>query len=94
MLVISRKAGQSLKLGADIELTVLRVEGDQVRIGISAPRSVAILRGELWLEIQNETKAANSANTVAGQKADLSALKQLSQRIKTQAPADTSTPKP
>jgi carbon storage regulator len=91
MLVISRKTGQSLKLGADIEITVLRVEGDQVRIGVSAPRSVAILRGELWQEIQAETKAANTA---ASPKADLSALKQLSKRIKTQTPQDAPTPKP
>lgn len=47
MLVLSRKCGQRIKLGDSIAITVLRVQGDQVRIGIEAPRNVVILRDEL-----------------------------------------------
>jgi carbon storage regulator len=47
MLVLSRKCGQRIKLGDSICITVLRVQGDQVRIGIEAPRNVVILRDEL-----------------------------------------------
>ena len=85
MLVISRKSGQTLRIGPDIEITVVRVDGDQVRIGIAAPKQVAILRGELIQEIQTETQSAISK--APEQKADLSALKLLSKRMKTQTPA-------
>jgi carbon storage regulator len=47
MLVLSRKAMQSVMIGSDIRITVVRVEGNQVRIGIEAPSDVRILRGEL-----------------------------------------------
>lgn len=47
MLVLSRKALQSVIVGQDVKITVIRVEGNQVRIGIEAPNDVRILRGEL-----------------------------------------------
>jgi carbon storage regulator len=47
MLVLSRKSMQSVTIGSDIRITVIRVEGNQVRIGIEAPRDVRILRDEL-----------------------------------------------
>lgn len=47
MLVLSRKALQSVVIGQDVKITVIRVEGNQVRIGIEAPGDVRILRGEL-----------------------------------------------
>ncbi|QEF97563.1 hypothetical protein Mal15_16040 [Stieleria maiorica] len=50
MLVLSRKADQQIKIGDDITLTIVRVEGNRVRIGVSAPRDVRILRGELTAE--------------------------------------------
>ncbi|PAY19417.1 hypothetical protein CKO51_11140 [Rhodopirellula sp. SM50] len=50
MLVLSRKVDQQIKIGDDITVTVVRVEGNRVRIGISAPRDVRILRGELDAE--------------------------------------------
>lgn len=58
MLVLSRKSGQGLLLGKDIEITVLRVDGDQVRLGVKAPRNVTVLRKELKEEIRSETAAA------------------------------------
>lgn len=56
MLVLSRKTGQTILVGDGIEVTVVRVEGDQVRLGISAPKEVPILRKELLDEIRNETE--------------------------------------
>jgi len=47
MLVLSRKSLQSVTIGSDIRITVIRLEGNQVRIGIEAPRDVRILRDEL-----------------------------------------------
>ncbi|WP_182867654.1 carbon storage regulator [Stieleria mannarensis] len=54
MLVLSRKADQQIKIGDDITLTIVRVEGNRVRIGVSAPRDVRILRGELAVEPSEE----------------------------------------
>lgn len=69
MLVLTRKRGQSILLGEDIEVTVLDVNGDSVKIGISAPQSIKILRKELYEEI----KRANFESVVK----DSSILKKL-----------------
>jgi len=58
MLVLSRKKEQSIMIGDNIELTIIEVQGDQVRIGINAPKNVSIYRKELFLEIQEENKKA------------------------------------
>lgn len=62
MLVLSRKKGQSIMLGDNIELTIIEIQGDQVRIGINAPKSVQVYRKELFLEIQEENKKAAGSN--------------------------------
>lgn len=54
MLVLTRKSNQSIMIGDDIEITVLSVMGDKVRIGIQAPRDVPVFRKEVYLEIQEE----------------------------------------
>ncbi len=54
MLVLTRKSNQSIMIGDDIEITVLAVMGEKVRIGIQAPRSVPVFRTEVYLEIQQE----------------------------------------
>ncbi|WP_165246490.1 carbon storage regulator CsrA [Paludisphaera soli] len=59
MLVLSRKAMQSVMIGSDIRITVVRVEGNQVRIGIEAPQDVRILRGELLEDGPDEAVDAN-----------------------------------
>lgn len=51
MLVLSRKPGESVRIGDDIEVTIIEVRGDTVRIGFEAPRSVAIFRQELLAEV-------------------------------------------
>ncbi len=61
MLVLSRKAEQTLHLGDDITVTVLGIEGDRVKLGIEAPRAVAVLRHEVYLQIQAANAAAAAA---------------------------------
>jgi len=58
MLVLTRKVGESIVIGRDIEITVLEVRGDQVRLGIAAPRHVAVHRKEVYLAIQAENREA------------------------------------
>lgn len=58
MLALSRKAGESVILGNDIELTILEVKGEQVKLGIKAPKDVAIYRKELFEQIQASNKEA------------------------------------
>ncbi|MDE7300263.1 MAG: carbon storage regulator CsrA [Lachnospiraceae bacterium] len=58
MLALSRKVNESIVLGNDIEITVLEIKGDQVKIGVSAPKSVPIYRKELYLQIQQSNKEA------------------------------------
>lgn len=60
MLVLSRRVGESVVIGDDITVTVLEVRGDVVRIGIDAPRSVAVNRAELLAEVANSNQAASS----------------------------------
>lgn len=61
MLALSRKVNESIMIGNDIEITVLEVKGDQIKIGISAPRSVPIYRKEIYLQIQQANKEAAEA---------------------------------
>ena len=58
MLALSRKVNESIMLGNDIELTVLEIKGDQVKIGIKAPKNVSIFRKEIYIQIEEENKKA------------------------------------
>ena len=58
MLALSRKVNESIMLGNDIEVTVLEVKGDQVKIGIKAPKNVSIFRKEIYVQIEEENKKA------------------------------------
>ena len=55
MLVLTRKSNQSIMIGDDIEVSVLAIMGEKVRIGIDAPRSVPVFRKEVYLEIQQDS---------------------------------------
>jgi carbon storage regulator len=59
MLALSRKQGETIVIGDDIEITVLAISNDQVKLGINAPRTVSIHRKEIYLQIQEENKAAS-----------------------------------
>ena len=63
MLVLSRKTNETIKIGDDIEIRILEVKGDTVRIGIEAPKSVDILRGELALSISETNTEASTLDT-------------------------------
>jgi carbon storage regulator len=59
MLVLTRKPNETIKIGEDIEVTVLSVSGDQIKLGIKAPRDVEVHRQEIYEDIQLENKAAS-----------------------------------
>jgi carbon storage regulator len=61
MLVLTRKAQQSIMIGDDIEVSVLSIVGDKVRIGIQAPRDIPVFRKEIYLEIQQENVATRAS---------------------------------
>lgn len=58
MLALSRKKNEALVINNNIEITILEVKGDQVKIGISAPKEVPIYRKEVYMQIQDANKAA------------------------------------
>ena len=62
MLVLSRKKGETIHIGNDIEVKILAVEGEQIKIGIVAPKSVKVHRSEVFEAIQAQNKAALNAN--------------------------------
>ncbi|UTR11779.1 carbon storage regulator CsrA [Evansella sp. LMS18] len=69
MLVLTRKLNESIKIGDDVEVKIIGIEGDQVKLGISAPHNIDIHRKEIYLAIQEENNAAASSS--------LDVLKQL-----------------
>lgn len=64
MLVLTRKKDQSIVINDNIEVTVLEIQGDQVRLGIRAPKSVSIHRKEVFLEIQEENRKAAEVKNI------------------------------
>lgn len=67
MLALSRKKNEAIVINNNVEVTILEVKGDQVKLGISAPKEVPVYRKEVYLQIQEANKEAMSGN-------DLSAL--------------------
>jgi carbon storage regulator len=61
MLVLTRKSNQSIMIGDDIEVSVLAIMGEKVRIGIQAPRDIPVFRKEVYLEIQQEQGGSGKA---------------------------------
>ena len=61
MLILTRRVGETLMIGDDIEITVLGVKGNQVRLGVNAPKDVAVHREEIYQRIQTEDETPDSA---------------------------------
>ena len=61
MLALSRKINESIMIGHDIEITVLEIKGEQVKLGINAPKSVPLYRKEIYVQIQEANKEAVSS---------------------------------
>jgi carbon storage regulator len=76
MLVLTRKSNQSIMIGDDIEVSVLAIMGEKVRIGIEAPRSIPVFRKEVYLEIRQDSSPEDAVQEVDA------AL----EKLKTQAP--------
>ncbi len=76
MLALTRKRNESIIIDDVIEITILDIQGDQVKLGISAPRSIPIHRKEIYLQIQQENKSA----TQSASQETVSKLKKLFQK--------------
>ncbi|AVK48282.1 carbon storage regulator [Clostridium sp. MF28] len=59
MLIITRKKGESLMIGDDIEIVISKIDDGSVKLGINAPKSIQILRKEIYEEVENENKEAS-----------------------------------
>ena len=71
MLALSRKKGEALMINNDIEITVLEIKGEQVKIGISAPKDVPVYRKEVYIQIQEANKEATDNTEAVNQLASL-----------------------
>ncbi|MBQ9609514.1 MAG: carbon storage regulator CsrA [Lachnospiraceae bacterium] len=70
MLALSRKQGESIMIGNDVEISILEIKGEQIKIGISAPKSVPVYRKEIYTQIQEANK--ETVNSL-----DIESLKKL-----------------
>ena len=66
MLILTRRIGESLKIGDNIDVTVLSVQGGQVRLGINAPKNIAVHREEIYARIKEEQKQQAELPRAAG----------------------------
>jgi carbon storage regulator len=73
VLVLTRKSNQSIMIGDEIEVSVLAIMGEKVRIGIEAPRSVPVFRKEVYIEIQRDRESENQDGEVDQELGRLSA---------------------
>ena len=80
MLILSRKIDEKIKIGNDITITIIGVNGDQVKVGVEAPKNVKVFRQEVFEAIQQENKEA--AAVQAEPKSMDSVLKMLSTKLK------------
>ena len=82
MLILSRKIDEKIKIGEEITITIIDVHGDQVKIGVEAPKNVKVFRQEVFDAIQTENKAAAVASEGAENQRTISAVSALSKLLK------------
>ena len=82
MLILSRKIDEKIKIGNDITITLIDVHGDQVKIGVEAPKNVKVFRQEVFDAIQNENKAAVAVAQEPQSESAISAVSALSRLLK------------
>lgn len=68
MLILTRRIGESVNIGDDIQITILGVRGNQVRIGIEAPQNVAVHREEIYERIKQERQAGTQSTEASAQR--------------------------
>ena len=68
MLVLTRKAGESIVIGSDVVVTVIELRGGQVRVGIDAPRDVQVHREEIYEEVRRENQAAAASSDLGAER--------------------------
>ena len=66
MLALSRKKNEALVINNDIEITILEIKGEQVKIGINAPKEIPVYRKEVYVQIQDANKEAMNADSLVG----------------------------
>jgi carbon storage regulator len=65
MLILSRKINEKIKIGEDITLTIIEVRGEQVKVGVEAPKNVKVFRQEVFNAIQSENQAAAESHNLS-----------------------------
>lgn len=68
MLILTRRVGETLMIGDEVSVTVLGVKGNQVRIGVNAPKEVAVHREEIYARIRKEQETGDGEDTINGLK--------------------------
>jgi carbon storage regulator len=63
LLILTRKVGESVAIGDDIQVSVVEIKGTQVKLGIRAPKDVTVHREEIYLKIQEENRRASQVST-------------------------------
>ena len=69
MLILTRRVGETVVIGNDVDVTVLGVKGNQVRLGVKAPREVSVHREEIYKRIKDEEQQENSRTNASGESA-------------------------
>lgn len=82
MLALTRKAGQSIIIGDVVEITIVEVRGDQVRLGITAPKEVSVYRKEIYDEIKAENKAAIGISGISLERVEKALTEAVKERTK------------